>query len=143
MKHFASPRFWRCYENLPPHIQDHADSENLQAIVEAMAISCKNDEVEEIYAHFADIASSKWTEQEGDALLTATNWLQPLFQSSCEEEATIRNHLEKIGACKTNSNRTDTNKHTKRRFKEEMRAIKNLDTALEKEQVRLEEMKLP
>ena len=123
-------------------IQDHADSENLQAIVEAMAISCKNDEVEEIYAHFADIASSKWTEQEGDALLTATNWLQPLFQSSCEEEATIRNHLEKIGACKTNSNRTDTNKHTKRRFKEEMRAIKNLDTALEKEQVRLEEMKL-
>ncbi len=122
-------------------IQDQIDNDDLQKIVEAMNIFCENDELEEIYAHFAAIAKSKWTEQEGDALMAATNWLQPLFQSSCEEEAKIRILQEHVGACKTTSNTKYTKKQLKRRFKEELRIMKNMDAAIEKEQARLEGMK--
>ena len=122
-------------------VQDQIDNENIAEIVEAMYTSCEEAEVEDIYAHFAEISNNQWRKEEGDALLTATNWLQPLTQSSCEEEAKISCLLKVVGGLSLETKTESSNRQYKHRINDELRAIEKLEMDIEEEQFKLQKLK--
>ena len=106
-----------------------------------MQTTWHKDEVEEIYTHFADISHSEWLQLEDQVLQTTRTWLQPLYQSNCEEEANISTVLGKAGKVQPKSSQSEQKKEIKRRYKEELRVIKQLESDLVASERNLEAMR--
>lgn len=91
--------------------ENNIDKKTLCSIVDTMQEQFEASEVGEIYTHFAEVSNMKWMEQEGDALATITNWLQPLYQCNCEEEARIANISGAVGEPLKKMNESVQKKH--------------------------------